>query len=78
MNPKLKPFLIVGGFWFLLFLFVMAGYSGDFGSAVTGYAIYNKDGSASPMGLQSVIILVLFFTNLISMFFLVREMTKDK
>jgi hypothetical protein len=75
MNQKLKPFLVVGVFWLALFLFVIAGYSGDFGSVMTGFAV-SENGKASPVGLQSIAILFLFFTNLVTLFFLVREIAK--
>lgn len=73
MNKHAKPFMIVAAFWFALFFFVLAGYSGSFGS-ITGFAVSNAQEAAFPLGLQSIIILVLFFTNLVTIFFLVREM----
>ena len=75
MNPKLKPFLIVGVFWFALFIFVIAGYSGTFGNTITGYAV-SENGETTPIGLQGIAILMLFFTNLVTLFFLVREIGK--
>ena len=77
MNKKVKPFIIVISFWFVLFIFVIASYSGSFGFGdVTGLAVA-KDGSPTPLGVQSIAILVLFFTNLVTLFFLIREMTKS-
>lgn len=72
MDSKIKPFLVVGVFWFALFLFVIAGYSGSFGTTITGFAV-KENGSATSIGVQSVAILFLFFTNLVTLFFLVRE-----
>jgi hypothetical protein len=76
MNRKIRPFLIVGAFWFILFVFVIAGYSGNIGQGITGYAVY-EDGKMTPMGGQSLAIVVLFFTNLVTLFFLVREIAKE-
>jgi len=77
MNKKLKPFLIVGVFWLALFFFVIAGYSGGFGS-ITGFAVKDVSSPAAnqAFGLQSVAILLLFFTNIVTLFFLVREMAE--
>lgn len=75
MDKKIKPFVIVGAFWLALFLFVVAGYSGSFGTAITGFAV-KENGAATPIGMQSVAILFLFFTNLVTLFFLVREIAK--
>jgi hypothetical protein len=76
MNKDLKPLLIVGGFWLALFFFVAAGYSGNLGfTAVTGNAV-NEDGSVTPLGIQTIAILILFFTNLVTLFFLVRAIAK--
>ena len=74
MNRKVKPFVIVGVFWLALFFFVIAGYSGSFGfETITGYAV-SENGSTTPLGAQAVAILILFFTNIVTMFFLIREM----
>ena len=74
MNRKVRPFVVIGAFWLVLFFFVVAGYSGSFGmSPITGYAV-NENGTATPLGVQAIAILVLFFTNIVTMFFLIREM----
>ena len=74
MDKKVKPFIIVGAFWLALFLFIMAGYSGSFGfNAVTGFAV-NENGASTPLGAQAIAILVLFFTNIVTMFFLIRTL----
>jgi len=73
---KAKPFIIVGVFWMAIFLFVVAGYSGSFGvSLITGSAI-NESGQATPVGLQGIMILILFFTNIVTLFFLIRTHAK--
>ena len=73
MEKQLKPFLIIGGFWLALFLFVVAGYSGSFGiTEITGNVI-NEKGSTTPIGAQALIIIILFFTNITTLFFLARE-----
>lgn len=74
MNPKVKPFLIVGVFWLALFFFVIAGYSGSLGfTAITGNVV-NEDGSPTSLGAQAMAILILFFTNIVTLFFLIRVM----
>ncbi|MBD3164565.1 hypothetical protein GF323_05145 [Candidatus Woesearchaeota archaeon] len=72
MRDRIKPFLVVGVFWIVLFMFVLAGYSGSFGS-ITGFAV-NENPDSPVFGLQSLAILILFFTNIVTLFFLVREM----
>ncbi len=73
MNKRAKPFLIVGAFWLALFLFVMAGYSGSLGvNDITGFAVA-QDGRPTSVGLQAMIIVILFFTNLLTLFFYIRE-----
>jgi hypothetical protein len=77
MNKDVRPFVIVFVFWVALFLFVAAGYSGSLGvDVITGYSVL-EDGSASPFGVQSFIIMLLFFTNIVTMFFLLREKAKS-
>ncbi|MCK5283655.1 MAG: hypothetical protein KAK00_09705 [Nanoarchaeota archaeon] len=72
-NKKIGPFVVILVFWVALFLFVMAGYSGSLGiETITGFAVM-EDGTPTPMGAQSIAILILFFTNLVTMFFLIRE-----
>lgn len=73
---KAKPFIVVGVFWLAIFLFVVAGYSGSFGiSLITGSAV-NESGQATSVGLQGLMILILFFTNIVTLFFLIRVMAK--
>ena len=72
MDKKLKPFVIVGIFWIALFLFVIAGYSGSLDSSITGFAVSDAS-AAPPLNMQGIAILLLFFTNLVTLFFLVRE-----
>ena len=75
MKSKVKPFVIVGAFWLALFFFVMAGYSGSFGlTAITGNVV-KESGATTPLGAQAMAIMILFFTNIVTMFFLVREMS---
>ena len=78
MNHRVKPFLIVGVFWVALFMFVLAGYSGTYGlSGITGFAV-NEQGAATPLGYQSMAIIILFFTNILTLFFYVREIATKK
>jgi hypothetical protein len=73
MDGRAKPLLIITGIWFGLFIFVIAGYSGNLGiSAITGNVV-NESGTMTGVGVQSLIIVVLFFTNLVTLFFLTRE-----
>jgi ABC-type dipeptide/oligopeptide/nickel transport system permease component len=79
MNKKLKPFMIVGIFWLALFFFVIVGYSSGIGlTPITGFAVSegNKEIAVEALGVQSIAILILFFTNIVTMFFLVREIVK--
>ena len=71
MDKKAKPLIIVGAFWFAAFLFAVAGYSGSF-NAITGFAV-SENPTPDAMNLQGLIIVVLFFTNLVTMFFLIRQ-----
>jgi len=49
----------------------MAAFGGNFGfQGVTGFAV--REGSMTDSGLQGFLIITLFFTNLVTMFFLVR------
>jgi hypothetical protein len=76
MNRKLKPYLIVGAFWFALFFFVIAGYSGALGpNIITGFAVAEPVTTDQGMAfsLQSLAILILLFTNIVTLFFLIRE-----
>lgn len=74
MNRKVRPFIVIGAFWLALFFFVIAGYAGNFGLiTITGNAV-NESGSTTPLGAQAIAILILFFTNIVTIFFLVREM----
>ena len=73
---RIKPFLIIGAFWLALFLIVVANFSGNLGvSALTGYAV-NENGTATPIGVQGIMLLVLFFTNIVTLYFLAREKLK--
>ncbi len=75
---KAKPFIIVGAFWFALFIFIIGAFSGSFGfDAITGYAV-KEDGTPTPLGIQSIAILILFFTNIVTLFFLTREIILKK
>jgi len=72
----MSPLLIVLSFWGFGFFFVLGAFSGSWGfSGLTGYAIFN--GQATQLGAQSIAILILFFSNIVSIFFLVREMAKN-
>ncbi len=78
MNRNIRPFVIVGVFWVGLFLFVIAGYSGSLGiQGISGFAV-KEDGSASALGVQSIAIMMLLFTNIVTMFFLIREKFEKK
>ena len=72
---KAKPFVIVGVFWAALFLFVMAGYSGGL-TSITGFAVSNltSEGSNNLIEVQAIALVILFFTTLVTLFFLAREM----
>ena len=71
-----KPLIIVGAFWFAIFVFMIAGFSGGFGvNLITGYAV-DESGQATNVGLLGMMVLVLFFTNIITLFFLIRSHLK--
>lgn len=72
MDKRLTPLIVIGVFWLALFLFVTAGYSNSIGiTTITGNVI-NANGTTTPVGAQSLVIVVLFFTNLVTIFFLIR------
>ena len=71
-----KPYIVVGVFYAAIFLFLIAGYSGSLGfDVITGNAVA-ENGKATSVGIQGLMILVLFFTNLVTLFFLIREKAK--
>ncbi|MBS3136570.1 hypothetical protein J4401_06480 [Candidatus Woesearchaeota archaeon] len=68
-----RPFVIVGVFWAALLLFLLSAYSVGTGvNLVTGYAA--MDGwERSYSNMQSIAIIMLVFTNLVTIFFLAKK-----
>lgn len=70
------PLVIALAFWVAGFLFVLAGFSGSLGFlGVTGNVVANENGVTVSSGAQNIAILILFFSNIVTLFFLIRALS---